>query len=81
VKKTRRSRLKNVIGPRVRAARLAARPPVSQADLVARLATRGIQINQASISKLENQERYVMDYEAQAIAGALRVTVAWLFDV
>ncbi len=56
-----------------------AKPPVSQEDLVGRLARLGIQITQTAVSKLENQQRYVMDYEAAAIAKALKTSVAWLF--
>jgi transcriptional regulator with XRE-family HTH domain len=79
VKKTRASEWKNVIGERVRLARLAMRPPVSQEDLSGRLAAKGIQITQTGISKLENRQRYVMDYEALAIAKALRVSLSWLY--
>jgi transcriptional regulator with XRE-family HTH domain len=79
VKKTRASEFKNVIGERVRLARLAMRPPVSQEDLSGRLAARGVQITQTGISKLENHQRYVMDYEAAAIAKALKVSVSWLY--
>ena len=63
----------------MRVARLAMRPRVSQEDLSGRLAARGVQITQTGISKLENRERYVMDYEALAIAKALRVSVSWLY--
>lgn len=63
----------------MRLARLAMRPCVSQEDLSGRLAAKGIQITQTSISKLENRQRYVMDYEALAIAKALRVSVSWLY--
>jgi len=55
------------------------RPGVSQEDLSGRLAAKGIQITQTGISKLENRQRYVMDYEALAIAKALRVSVSWLY--
>jgi transcriptional regulator with XRE-family HTH domain len=79
MKRTRASESKNVIGERVRLARLAMRPRVSQEDLSGRLAARGIQITQTGISKLENRQRYVMDYEALAIAKALRVSVSWLY--
>jgi HTH-type transcriptional regulator, cell division transcriptional repressor len=79
VKKTRASEAKNVIGERVRLARLAMRPPVSQEDLSGRLAARGIQITQTGISKLEKRQRYVLDYEVVAIAKALRVSVTWLY--
>jgi hypothetical protein len=55
------------------------KPPVSQEDLSGKLARLGVQITQTSISKLENRDRYVMDYEAVALAKALKVNVAWLF--
>lgn len=55
------------------------RPRVSQEDLSGRLAAKGIQITQTGISKLENRDRYVMDYEALALAKALRVSVSWLY--
>lgn len=79
VKKTRTSRHKNVIGPRVRSARLALRPVVSQDDVSGRLARVGVQMTQASLSKLENRQRYAMDYEIAALAKVLKVKVAWLF--
>jgi hypothetical protein len=34
---------------------------------------------QTDVSKLQNRERAVLDYEAQAIARVLKVKVAWLF--
>ena len=79
MKRTRVSESKNLIGERVRLARLAMRPRVSQEDLSGRLAAKGIQITQTGISKLENRQRYVMDYEAFAIAKTLRVSVSWLY--
>jgi len=79
VKKTRSSRFKNVVGPRVRLARMQARPNVSQEDLSARLAVQGVIITQTGISKLESRQRYVMDYEAVAVAKVLKVSVAWLY--
>jgi hypothetical protein len=48
--------------------------------LSGKLANLGVQITQTSLSKLENGQRYVMDYEAVAIARALRVSVAWLYE-
>jgi transcriptional regulator with XRE-family HTH domain len=79
VKKTRQHAHKNIVGPRVRAARKRTRPRVSQNDLSGRLAAQKVQITQTSLSKLENQERYVMDYEVAAIAKALRVSISWLY--
>ena len=57
-----------------------ARPPISQEDLSGRLARLGVQVTQTSLSKLENRQRYVMDYEAAAIAKALKVSLTWLFE-
>ncbi len=79
MKKTHKQRGKNVVGTRVRMARRAMDPPVSQEDLSGRLARRGIQITQTSLSKIENGERYVMDYEALALAQILGVSIAWLY--
>ena len=79
VKKTRQSVFKNVIGERVRLARLSMKPPVSQEDLSGKLARLGVQITQTSLSKLETRQRYVMDYEAKALAKALKVSIAQLY--
>ena len=79
MKKTRASKFKNIIGERVRLARAASNPPVSQDDLSGRLARKGIQITQTSLSKLENRARSVLDYEAVAIAESLKVSLLWLF--
>ena len=48
-------------------------------DLAGRLARQGVTIDRSGISEIESFERYVMDYEAAALAKALRVTVAWLY--
>ena len=79
MKKTRQLPYKNVVGARVRQARLALTPKVSQEDLSGKLARRGIQITQTSLSKIENRDRYVMDYEVQTLAKILKVSVAWLY--
>ena len=55
------------------------KPTVSQEDLSGKLAHLGIQITQTGISKIEGRARYVMDYEAAALAKALKVSVAWLY--
>jgi hypothetical protein len=79
MKKTRVEEKRNLIGQRVREARLKCMPPVSQDALTGRLARKKITLDQTAISRIENQTRYVMDYEAAAIAQALKVSVAWLF--
>jgi HTH-type transcriptional regulator, cell division transcriptional repressor len=79
VKKTRQPHQRNIVGARVREARLRQRPPVSQDDLAGRLAGLGIMVDQTAISRIEKRARYVMDYEAKALAKSLKVSVAWLY--
>jgi len=79
MKKTSQAAQRNLVGPRVRAARLKAQPPVSQDDLAGRLAARGVALDQTAISRIESQTRYVMDYEAAALAKCLKIPVSWLY--
>ncbi len=79
MKKTRQAQQRNIIGERVRQARAKMQPPVSQDDLAGRLAAKGICLDRSAISRIESQTRYVMDYEAAALARALKVSVGWLF--
>ncbi len=69
---------KNIVGSRVKKARKAARPPITQLDLVARLQLLGLSLDQSGLSKLENGQRPVTDIEVAALAKALKVSVAWL---
>ena len=78
MKKTKKAAKRNIIGAHVRQARLKCMPTVSQDDLAGRLAAQGINMDRTAVSRIESQDRYVMDYEAKAIARALKVTVAWL---
>ena len=79
LKKTWQSNTRNIVGKRIREARLKAKPSISQDNLVGRLAVRGIIMDQSAVSRIERQERYLMDYEIVAIAKSLRVSVGWLF--
>ena len=79
MKRTQRANKKNLVGGRVRRARYQLEPKVSQEDLSGRLARLGVTIDRTGISKVESFERYVMDYEAAALAKALKVSVGWLY--
>lgn len=70
----------NVIGPRIRQARLEQDPSVSQEDLVARLAARGIYCDRSAISRMEVRQRFIRDYEIIAIADCLNRPVSWFFE-
>jgi len=52
---------------------------VSQQDLAGRLAAQGLTIDRSAISRIEKGTRYVLDYEAMAIAHAFRVPIEQLF--
>jgi transcriptional regulator with XRE-family HTH domain len=80
VKKTRVLKSKNIVGERVRRARLAMNPTVSQDDLCGKLAREGVVMTQTAVSKLENGERYVMDYEVAALSKVLRVGISWMYS-
>ena len=72
---------KNIIGKRVREARLRAKPKITQVDLLARLEVREVYLEKTSISKIEAGTRPVSDKELVAIADALRVTPNWLLKI
>ena len=71
---------KNIIGARVKEARLKVRPLLTQDGLSGQIAAVGVHLDRAAISKIESGSRYVLDYELKAIAEALGVSVAWLLD-
>ena len=71
---------KNIVGRRVCQARRDAKPRITQRDLVARLQTLGIMIDQSGLSKIENGQRPVSDIEVAALAKALRVSPASLLQ-
>ena len=69
---------RNIVGRRVRQARRDAKPRITQKDLVARLQTLGMIIDQSGLSKIENGQRPVSDIEVVTLAKALKVSSAWL---
>lgn len=68
------------MGVRVRQARKAAKLPITQTDLVARLQLLDMNIDQSGLSKIENGQRPISDIEVFALARALKVSVAWLLE-
>lgn len=69
---------KNLIGQRLRLARLMKKPVVRQKDLLARLEINGLHLSDSAISKIESGNRSVNDFELVALADALNVSVMWL---
>lgn len=68
----------NIIGPRVREARLAHKPPLTQDQLSGKLAAVRVSIDRAGVSKVEIGARSVLDYEVKALAKVLGVSAGWL---
>ena len=69
---------KNLIGHRMRIFRAMQNPPMSQMDLLALLNLNSLEISQSILSKIENEERIVSDYELLTISRALNVDILWL---
>ena len=67
---------RNIIGPRLKTARL--RYNLTQKQLSETMA---IYIDRASISKIEQQKRIVTDYELLALCKILKVSLSWLLGV
>ncbi|PWU22177.1 MAG: transcriptional regulator [Verrucomicrobia bacterium] len=71
----------NLVGLRVKKARAAAKPSLTQQQLSDRLAEIGVQIDRAGIAKIETGIRGVLDFEVVALAKAVNVKVGWLLGV
>ncbi len=71
----------NIVGERVKQARLRRKPALTQDELSGKLAQLGIIIDRAGISKIEIGARCVLDVEVRALAKALGVSAAWLLGI
>lgn len=69
---------RNLIGGLVRRHRNSGQPALSQEDLCGRVAKYGVTLTRTQIAKIEAGTRPVFDYEALAIAKALRMPIAAL---
>ncbi|HML46768.1 MAG TPA: XRE family transcriptional regulator [Clostridia bacterium] len=67
---------RNMIGARVTQARN--RLGMKQIELLAKLQTAGIDMSIPALSLLEGQKRPVSDFELNALADTLEVSVDWL---
>jgi hypothetical protein len=69
---------RNIVGAKVVQVREAKR--MKQKDLVALLQSKGMDISDTSMSRLEGQNRLVQDFEVPILADALGVSVEWLLS-
>lgn len=71
----------NLVGARVKEARAAAQPPLTQDELSKRLAKLGVSIDRAGVAKIETGIRGVLDFELVALSKALGVSATWLLGM
>lgn len=69
---------RNIVGAKVE--RIRKEKQIKQKDLVAILQSKGMDICDTSMSRLEGQNRLVQDFELPILAEALGVTVEWLLS-
>lgn len=72
---------RNVINERLRRARLAFNPPLTQDELSGRLAVKQVVLDRVAITKIENGQRCVFDFELSTLAEVLKVDVRWLLGI
>lgn len=70
---------KNLCGDRIREARQ--RQRLSQTDLCQKLQLEGVMLERDTISRMENGDRFVADFEAVTISKVLDVPVDWLLGI
>ena len=72
---------KNIIGRKIRIARIMKKNVMRQKDLLAKLDLIGVHFSEATLSKIEAGTRFVKDYEVVAFAKALNVSANWLLGM
>jgi hypothetical protein len=75
------SSTKNIVAARIRQARLAFEPALTQDQLSGRLAAKEIALDRVAITKIECGQRCVFDFELPALATVLKVDVRWLLGI
>ena len=72
---------RNIIGNRVREARLGFNPPLTQDQVSGRLASNGVQLDRVALAKVEGGIRSAFDFEVRALAAVLKVDANWLLGI
>ena len=75
-KRSKKVCIKNVVGQRVRQARMERK--MTQVTLAEQLQLHGMDVGRAEVAKIEMQLRLVRDSELIALADALGVSDSWL---
>lgn len=72
---------RNIAGVRIREARMAFKPRLTQDQLAGKLAAEGVQLDRVAITKIETGTRSVLDFELRGLARALKVDAGWLLGM
>jgi len=70
---------RNIVGARI--VQIRKEKKIKQKDLVAALQTRGMDISDTGMSRLEGQNRLVQDFELPILAQTLGVSVEYLLGL
>lgn len=68
----------NICGDKIRLARAMHKPPLTQEELATKLNLMGMDFTKVIISRIEKNQRHVVDGELKMLAKALGVTMEWL---
>ena len=71
---------KNIVGIKIKLARLAEKPKATQKDISARLEIQGVILSDSAIGKIENGSSSITDLQIYAFAKVLNVTPEWLIS-
>jgi hypothetical protein len=72
---------RNISGLRIREARLACQPTLTQAGLAQRVSDLGLVLDRIAITKIETGQRCVFDHELKCFALALGKSAGWLLGL
>lgn len=70
----------NICGAKVRLGRAQHKPPLNQEELARKMNLMGMEITPLIISRIEKNQRHVVDGELKMLAKALGVTMEWLCE-
>lgn len=68
----------NICGDKVRLGRAMQKPPMTQEDLAREINLMGMEMTPLIISRIEKNQRHVVDGELKMLAKALGVSMEWL---
>lgn len=69
----------NIIGSQIKSIRKEEK--ITQEDLCARMQVMGYQINRSDISKIENGNKFIADFEVLGFAKALNTSILDLYNL